>query len=221
MAQTIVITGANRGIGLQLARLWHERGEHVIAVCRSPSQALNELGVSLIQNIDITNLVDIDKLRKQLAGETLDVLYNNAGILTDESLGQMNWPQIQRQFEINALGPLRITHALLDLMAETGKIALMTSRMGSMSDNDSGGRYGYRMSKAALNAAGKSLAVDLKPRGIAVAILHPGYVQTDMTHHRGHLKPEESAELLIQRVDALDLENTGTFWHADGTVLDW
>ena len=93
--------------------------------------------------------------------------------------------------------------------------------MGSIADNDSGGRYGYRMSKAALNAAGKSLSVDLKPRGIAVGILHPGFVQTGMTEGRGHITPAEAAGRLIQRMDELDLENTGTFWHSDGSVLPW
>lgn len=221
MANTIVITGANRGIGLELARIWHERGEQVIAVCRKPSPALKDLGVRIVEDIDVTRDEDMDLLREKLGDQTIDVLYNNAGILTDESLNNMDWAQIERQFEVNALGPLRVTHALLGQMAKGGKVALMTSRMGSMADNDSGGRYGYRMSKAALNAAGKSLAVDLKPRGIAVAILHPGFVKTDMTRNQGNLKPEEAAERLIQRVDELNLENTGTFWHSDGSVLPW
>lgn len=221
MANTIVITGANRGIGLELARIWHERSEQVIAVCRKPSPALKDLGVRMVEGIDVTRDEDLDLLREKLGDQTIDVLYNNAGILTDESLNNMDWAQIERQFEVNALGPLRVTHALLGQMAKGGKVALMTSRMGSMADNDSGGRYGYRMSKAALNAAGKSLAVDLKPRGIAVAILHPGFVKTDMTRNQGNLKPEEAAERLIQRVDELNLENTGTFWHSDGSVLPW
>lgn len=221
MAKTIVITGANRGIGLEMARLWHERGERVIAVCRAPSQALNNLGVEIIEGIDVTRPGDVETLRQKLASEQIDLLYNNAGILTDESLDNPNWDQILKQFEVNALGPLRVTHALLDLMAKDAKVGVMTSRMGSVADNTSGGRYGYRMSKAALNAAGKSLAMDLKPRGIAVAILHPGFVQTEMTGNQGNLKPEEAAERLIQRLDELSLENTGTFWHSDGTVLPW
>ncbi|QCF24782.1 SDR family oxidoreductase [Hydrocarboniclastica marina] len=221
MANTVVITGANRGIGLEMARLWHARGERVIAVCRTPSQALGDLGVEIIEGIDVTRPEDIDTLRQKLANEQIDLLYNNAGILTDESLDNPNWDQILRQFEVNALGPLRVTHALLDRMSKNGKVGVMTSRMGSVADNTSGGRYGYRMSKAALNAAGKSLAMDLKPRGIAVAILHPGFVQTEMTGNQGNLKPEEAAERLIQRLDELNLDNTGTFWHSDGSVLPW
>lgn len=97
----------------------------------------------------------------------------------------------------------------------------MTSRMGSIEDNDSGGRYGYRVSKAGLNAAGKSLAVDLKDRGIPVAILHPGFVKTDMTGNNGDITAEQAAHRLVQRMDELNLGNTGTFWHSDGSVLPW
>ncbi|HKL77686.1 MAG TPA: SDR family oxidoreductase [Gammaproteobacteria bacterium] len=221
MSQTIVITGANRGIGLEMARQWHDRGERVIAVCRQPSQALNELGVRIIEGIDVARGEDINRLAETLEGERIDMLYNNAGILLDENLQDMNFATMEQQFEVNTLGPLHVTHALLPNMAEGGKIGLMTSRMGSIADNDSGGRYGYRMSKAALNAAGKSLSVDLKPRGIAVAILHPGFVRTEMTGGNGMIEPDEAAGRLIQRMDELTLETTGTFWHSDGSVLPW
>ncbi|MFB6261672.1 MAG: SDR family oxidoreductase [Thiohalorhabdaceae bacterium] len=221
MPSTVVITGANRGIGLELARLWHERGERVIPVCRKASRELRSLGLDLIENIDVTRDGDSQRLMEALAGERIDILYNNAGILIDENLDNMNFDTMRQQFEVNTLGPLRVTHALLPLMGEGAKVGLMTSRMGSIADNDSGGRYGYRMSKAALNAAGKSLAVDLEPRGIAVAILHPGFVQTEMTEGRGHITPAEAAQRLVQRMDELDLASTGTFWHSDGSVLPW
>ena len=122
---------------------------------------------------------------------------------------------------MNALGALRTVHALLPRLHEGSKIALITSRMGSIADNGSGAYYGYRMSKAALNAAGKSLALDLKARGVAVALLHPGMVRTEMTGGHGNLGPEEAAAQLVQRIEALSLENTGTFWHANGEVLPW
>ncbi len=221
MSQHIVITGANRGIGLELARQWKDRGERVTALCRTASDELNELGVNVIEGIDITNDSDIARARESLSGEPVDILYNNAGLLTDENLNDMNWDRIRTQFEINTLAPLKVTLALLDQIPKGGKVALMTSRMGSIADNDSGGRYGYRMTKAALNAAGKSLAVDLKPRGIAVGILHPGYVKTAMTGYTGHITPDVAAERLIQRVDELNLDNTGTFWHSDGSELPW
>jgi len=221
MANTVVITGANRGIGLELARQWQARGERVIPVCREPSDELRALGADILDGIDVTHDADVHRLADELAGERVDLLYNNAGILIDENLANMDWATMRQQFEVNTLGPLKVTHALLPSMGEGGKIGLMTSRMGSIADNDSGGRYGYRMSKAALNAAGKSLSVDLAPRGIAVAILHPGFVTTEMTEGRGHITPAEAAERLIRRMDQLDLANTGTFWHSDGSVLPW
>lgn len=221
MTDTVVITGANRGIGLELARQWQARGERVIPVCREPSTELRELGAGIVDGVDVAREEGAEALSEALAGERVDVLYNNAGILIDENLNNMDWATMRQQFEVNALGPLRVTHALLPNMGEGGKVGLMTSRMGSIADNDSGGRYGYRMSKAALNAAGKSLSVDLAPRGIAVAILHPGFVQTDMTRGRGQIPPAEAAERLIRRMDELTLENTGTFWHSDGSVLPW
>lgn len=221
MSNHVVITGASRGIGLELARLYHERGDRVTALCRRSSESLEALEVRIIEDVDVTDEAVINRLPDDLNGETVDILFNNAGLLTDESLDTMNLDRIRHQFEVNALGPLKMTQALLPLLKEGSKVALMTSRMGSIADNDSGGRYGYRMTKAALNAAGKSLSVDLAPRGVAVAILHPGYVKTAMTGQTGHLEPTEAAQRLIQRVDELNLENTGSFWHSDGSRLPW
>ena len=106
-------------------------------------------------------------------------------------------------------------------MSQGSKVGIITSRMGSIADNDSGGSYAYRMSKAAVNAAGKSLSIDLKPKGIAVAILHPGWVRTDMTGHGGLIDADESAKGLLDRMAELNLDNSGTFWHMNGEVLPW
>jgi len=221
MAQTIVITGANRGIGLEMARQWRARGDRVIAACRSASEALKDAGAEPVEDVDVSRSEGVARLRQALEGEGIDVLYNNAGIMKSEGLDDMDFDRIREQFEVNTLGPLRVTHALLDRMGEGAKVGLMTSRMGSIADNDSGGKYGYRISKAGLNMAGKSLAVDLEPRGIAVAILHPGFVRTELTNNQGHITPDVAAERLIQRMDELSLESTGTFWHSDGSVLPW
>ncbi|NEP38489.1 MAG: SDR family NAD(P)-dependent oxidoreductase, partial [Okeania sp. SIO2H7] len=148
------------------------------------------------------------------------VLINNAGIVERNSLDDLDFDSIRKQFEVNAIGTLRLTHALLPLMESGSKIAIITSRMGSIDDNTSGGTYGYRMSKVAVSMAGKSLSVDLKPQGIAVAILHPGLISTRMTNFTG-ISPAEAAENLLARIDELNLENTGTFWHAKGEVLPW
>ncbi|EKF74593.1 short-chain alcohol dehydrogenase-like protein [Alcanivorax hongdengensis A-11-3] len=221
MSQTIVITGANRGIGLAMARCWAQRGDRVIAACRQPSQALADLGVEIVDGVDVSRRDGVTNLEAALGNTPVDVLYNNAGIMLSETLDHMDLEQIEEQFQINTLGPLRVTLALLDNLKSGSKVGLMTSRMGSIADNGSGGKYGYRISKAGLNAAGKSLAIDLYDRGIAVAILHPGWVKTDMTGNSGHLTTDEAAAGLVQRMDELTLENSGTFWHSDGSVLPW
>lgn len=217
----VLVTGAGRGIGLSLCRLLQSRGEDVIATCRRSTPELARLGVEVVEGVDVTSDHSVDLLAEKLRGRVLDLLVNNAGVLTDERLEALDFPAIQRQMETNAFGPLRVTHKLLPHLNGGAKVALVTSRMGSIADNTSGGMYGYRMSKAALNAAGKSLALDLKPRGIAVAILHPGYVSTDMTGGHGDVRPEQAAEELLQRISDLTLETTGTFWHANGQLLPW
>ncbi len=217
----VLITGANRGIGLELARLYVGRGDQVVGVCRDSSPELDQLATRVISGIDVTQHESVAKLVKALAGQRIDVLINNAGLLHDERLGSIDFDSIRQQMEVNAYAPLRVAEALLPLLGQGAKIVNITSRMGSMTDNDSGGRYGYRASKAALNAFGKSLAMDLKPRGIAVALLHPGYVKTRMTGHTGQLAPEESARGLVARIDELNLDNTGSFWHSNGEPLPW
>jgi len=218
--KTAVITGSNRGIGLELSKQLKQQDYHVIAACRKPSKDLEQLGVQIQTDVDVTSSKSIDKFSKKLQGKTIDLLINNAGLLQPMSLDNLDFEAIRRQFEINTLGPLRVTSNLLPLMIKGSKIAIITSRMGSIADG-SGGQYGYRMSKSAVNMVGSSLAKDLKQRGIAVALLHPGYVRTDMTDHQGLIDTDESAAGLIKRINELTIENTGSFWHADGTLLPW
>ncbi len=219
---TYLVTGANRGIGYEYCKQLQQRGDDVIAVCRSSSEELESLGVQVETDVDITSDKSVTQLVKKLEGITLDVLINNAGILERVSLDNLNFESIRQQFEVNAIGTLRLTHALLPMIRDGGKIAIMTSRMGSIEDNTSGGSYGYRMSKVAVSMAGKSLSHDLKPRGIAVAILHPGLVSTRMTGFtQNGITPTEAVSRLLARIDALSLENTGTFWHSNGEILPW
>lgn len=219
---TYLVTGANRGIGCEYCRQLQARGDTVIAVCRTASENLKQLGVQVEEGVDITSDASVAALQARLGNRTIDVLINNAGILKRVTLENIDFDSIRQQFEVNALGALRVTHALLPNLKAGSKIVLMTSRMGSIGDNTSGSSYGYRMSKVALSMAGKSLAHDLKPRGIAVAILHPGLVQTHMTNFTsGGITPEEAVKGLLARIDELTLENTGTFWHANGDVLPW
>lgn len=221
MAKTIVITGANRGIGLALAEHWKARGDRVLAVCRQASTALVDSGVEIIDGVDVSTADGVSNLSSALGDTSVDILYNNAGIMLSETVDEMDFEQMLQQLKVNTLGPLRVTMALLNNLHQGSKVGLMTSRMGSIADNTSGKKYGYRISKAGLNAAGKSLALDLHDRGIAVAILHPGWVQTDMTGNSGNLTVDEAASNLIARMDELSLENSGTFWHSDGSVLPW
>ncbi len=219
---TYLITGANRGIGYEYCRQLQAKGDRVIAVCRTASEDLKQLGVQVEEGIDITSDASVAALRTRLGEGAIDVLINNAGILKRVTLEDLDFESIREQFEVNALGTLRVTHALLPLLKTGSKVVIMTSRMGSIEDNTSGSSYGYRMSKVAVSMAGKSLSLDLKPRGIAVAILHPGLVQTRMTNFTaGGITPEESVKNLLARIDELTLENTGTFWHANGEVLPW
>lgn len=221
MSKTAVITGANRGIGLSFCRLYQARGYRVYAACRTPSQALISLGVDVIDNVDVSEQQGVERLASALDGVIIDLLINNAGILRNEVLGSIDQDSIRQQFETNALAPLMVTEALRNQLASNAKVALITSRMGSVTDNTSGGRYGYRMSKAALNIAGVSLAHDLKAQGVAVAILHPGLVGTEMIGGHGDITPDEAAERLSQRITGLTLSNSGTFWHSNGDVLPW
>ena len=220
--KTFLVTGANRGIGLEYCRQLQERGEQVIAVCRTPSPELEALGVRIEAGVDLTREAAVADLVDRLAGLPLDGVILNAGVLEATSLEHLDPDSLRRQFEVNALAPLRLTHALLPQLQRGSKLVLMTSRMGSIDDNTSGGSYGYRMSKVALNMAGTSLAIDLKPRGIAVAILHPGLVRTRMINFNPQgISPEESVRGLLARIDALTLDNSGSFWHANGERLPW
>jgi len=215
-----VVTGAGRGIGLELCRQLRGRGETVVAACRRVEPALAALGSEVVDGVEVTDDAGIARLVAALAGRRVDVLVNNAGILARESLDDLDVDSIRRQFEVNALAPLRVTRALLPNLGEGSKVAILTSRMGSIADNGSGGYYGYRMSKAAVNMAGVSLARDLRGRGIAVLLLHPGMVATEMTGGSG-IPVQESAANLIARIDSLGLEQSGTFHHADGQPLPW
>ena len=217
---TYLVTGANKGIGLQVCTQLAARGDEVIAVCRSPSAELSDLGIRIIEGIDVSAAEAVARLKSELGEQKLDVLLNNAGILHGDSFGSLDYEDMVLQFRVNALGPLRVTEALSDNIAEGGKVGIVSSRVGSIGDNGSGGYYGYRASKSAVNQIGMNLAHELRPRRIAVALLHPGMVATTMTGGNG-IDPAEAASGLIDRLDALTLETSGHFWHAEGYELPW
>lgn len=220
---TTVVTGANRGIGLELCRQLAGRGGDVVGVCRESSAELDALGVRVEDGVDVTIGEQVTALARRLAGVEISTLILNAGVLLRDGLVGLDedgFEALRLQLDVNAIGPLRVAVALLDNLAPGSKIAIVTSRMGSLADNTSGSYYGYRMSKAAVNMAGVSLAHDLRPRGVAVALLHPGMVATRMTGGAG-ISVEESATGLLARIGALTLETTGSFWHQSGERLPW
>jgi len=217
---TVLVTGCNRGIGFQICKQLAARGDDVIGVCRSGGAELQGLGARIVSGIDVSVAESVAALQKDVGDQAIDVLINNAGILRGDSLAELNYDDMIDQYKVNTLGPLRVTEALLSNLSAGSKVAIVTSRVGSIEDNTSGGYYGYRASKTAVNQIGTNLKHDLLPKGIAVALLQPGLVATEMTGGQG-ISPEDSAKGLIQRIDDLNLSNTGGFWHADGYVLPW
>jgi len=219
--ETVVITGANRGIGLEFVKRYTAKGDKVIALCRNTSDELSQTSAKVIDKVDVGSPECLEKTLSTLSDLKIDLLINNAGVLANETLEHMSATTLEYQFRVNAMGPLLVTQMLRQQLVKGAKVALITSRMGSVTDNTSGGRYGYRMSKAALNIAGVSLAHDLKEQEVAVALLHPGYVQTEMVNNSGDISASIAVERLMQRIDELNLGNSGTFWHSNGEVLPW
>lgn len=218
----VLVTGANRGIGLEFCRQLQGRGDRVVAVCRESCAELEALGVRVEPGIELTDAASRADLVGRLENLALDLVILNAGILQSMGLADLDADSVRQQFEVNALAPVLLARDLQPLMPQGAKLILMTSRMGSIDDNSSGGSYGYRMSKVALNMAGRSLSIDLKPFGIAVALLHPGLVRTRMTRFNpSGITPDQSVRGLLQRIEALTLETTGGFWHANGQLLPW
>ena len=222
MTKNILITGANRGIGYTLTKNYVEQGDKVFAVCRKSTQELRDLSsITVIDGIDVTDDQKLDVLKNILDNINLDIIINNAGIMTEEVFGEIESKDLVDQFIVNAVAPLKLTQALRKNLSTGSKVIFITSRMGSASDNTSGGYYGYRMSKAALNSAGVSLAQDLKSDNIAVFMLHPGFVRTDLVDNQGDISADESSKNLVKRIDQLNIEHSGEFWHANGDQLPW
>jgi NAD(P)-dependent dehydrogenase (short-subunit alcohol dehydrogenase family) len=216
----VVLTGGNRGIGLALTKKFLEEGHDVTVLCRQSSPELDELSAKVIAGIDVTNKESLEKAANEVSGN-IDILISNAGLLIGDSFETVDFEAIQKQVEVNTYGPLKLAQAFSKKLKSGSKYGILTSRMGSIADNTSGGQYGYRLSKAAANAVGKSLAEDFKSQEVAVLILHPGYVKTDMTGGRGLIDTTESAGGLFKIMMEKTLSQTGTFWHTNGEQLPW
>ena len=215
-----LVTGANRGIGLALTRGLLLQGHSVIATCRQSSEALEESGAR-IEFLDLQDPEAIAQFGASLAEETLDLVIQNAGVFLPDRLDRLDVAGLQQQWEVNTLAPLLLTAALRPCLQRGSKVVFLTSRMGSIGDNSSGGYYGYRLSKAALNMVGANLSRELAPSGVSVALLHPGYVRTDMTRGEGDVSAETAASGLLDRIEELSLASSGRFLHASGIELPW
>lgn len=219
--QHVVITGGNKGIGLALVRQYLASGDKVSVICRQPSAELAGLNVTVYSEVELSDTQNIKDIAGKFAKSSIDILINNAGIFCNETLNDFNETTILKQFQVNALAPLLLSQQLLGAIKDGGKIAMITSRMGSLTDNNSGKYYGYRMAKAALNAGSVSLARDLIQRNISVGIYHPGYVQTEMVGFGGDISPDEAASRLTSLIAELNPSNSGKFYHSDGSELPW
>ena len=225
---TVLITGANRGLGLEFARQYAGEGWRVIATCRDPENAIELTrleGKIEIYALDIGDHGQILSLANSLRKKAIDLLLNNAGIFDPcpSKLGDIEYNTWEDFMHINVMSPFMVCESFRDHVAASNlkKIAIMSSKMGSIDDNSSGGSYVYRSTKAALNAVMKSLSVDLGPRGISVAILHPGWVRTDMGGPNGLIDAPESVNGLRQVIKGLNLKNSGRFYNYDGSEIPW
>lgn len=230
MPQTLLITGANRGIGLALTRLYAQEGWQIHACCRHPEQADDLLrlagdypGLSL-HALDVAESDQIRTLARQLSGP-IDILFNNAGIYgpADTRFGHTDEQAWLECLRVNCIAPMKMAEAFVEQLASSQRktLANLTSKMGSMADNGSGGSYLYRSSKAALNAVMKSAAIDLRPRGIKVALLHPGWVKTDMGGPNAEISTAQSASQMRTILEQMRLEDSGTFYDIDGSIIPW
>ena len=225
-ARTVLITGANRGLGLEFARQYSAAGWKVIGTARKPATAtaLKDLGVRLVQ-LDVADAASVAAMTADLADTPIDLLINNAGMANRDGMDfeTMDFDGVERVLAVNTIGPMRVTRALLpNLRAGKGKqIVHISSGLGSIEENTSGGYYGYRESKAALNMFNRSLAWNTKDEGFTCVVMSPGWVRTDMGGPEADLNPEESISGMRKVIDGLTIEDTGTFQSWDGENRKW
>ena len=225
-AATVLITGANRGIGLELARQYSEAGWQVIGTARQPDRAMElaNLNNARVVQLDVTDQDSVMRLVNELSGQSIDLLINNAGILPMmRSVANIDIDQFEYIVAVNSIGPVRVTQALLPNLraSQQKKIINITSNLGSITDNTGGGFYGYRESKAALNMFTRSLAAELRPEGFICIVIHPGWVQTDMGGANAPVPVQESAGGIRSVVDSLAPEDSGKYWTFEGEQISW
>ena len=231
-SRTVLVTGANRGLGLEFVRQYADDGWRVFAASRAPKAAreLKELesrhaGRIAVLALDVTDGESVKAAAGHLRGEPIDLLLNNAGVggPPGQKVGSLDYAAWTRVLDANVLGPARVIEAFVENVAKgrDKRIVTVTSRMGSIEDNSSGGSYAYRSSKAGVNAAMKSFSIDLAPRGITCVVVHPGWVRTDMGGAGGKLTPAESVKSLRSLIESLRKKDSGKFFNYDAQPLPW
>ena len=226
---TVLVTGANRGLGYEFVKQYSENGFDVLACCRNVHEAkkLKELqGISdniKIYELDVGNIKIIKNLSQQLQNETIDVLINNAGIYRSSTIGNINYEEWIESFKVNTIAPYQIVENFLEqiINSDLKKVVSITSKMGSIDDNTSGGSYIYRSSKTALNSMMRSLTHDLKNQGVATLTLHPGWVRTDMGGPGGWINSIESVQGMIKQIDKLTIDDSGKYLDYAGKSINW
>jgi NAD(P)-dependent dehydrogenase (short-subunit alcohol dehydrogenase family) len=228
-AYQVLITGANRGIGLEFTKQYAHDGWRVFACCREPQSASALQAIANTNNnvqifaLDVGNFAQIDALALQLKHESIDLLLNNAGVYPNSSFGNIDYSEWADGFKINSMAPLKMAEAFVQHVSrgQLKKIATLSSKMGSIDDNSSGASYSYRTSKTAANMVMKSLSIDLKPYGISVVTLHPGWVQTDMGGSGALINAQTSVAGMRKVIADTNLSNTGRFIAYDGQAINW
>lgn len=220
-----LVTGANRGIGLAFARHLSKRGDHVIATCRQPEKARDLARLPLrLEKLDVADEENIAELASRLKGEALDVLINNAGIGDDgPPFGRLSMEDLEEAFRVNAAGPVALAQALLPNLRAGKRRAIvnLSSGLGSISENESGGWIAYRASKAALNQLTRTVAAELNREGFVCIAISPGWVRTDMGGPGASLSPDESAAAMLDVIDRLKPSDTGRFFDYRGKPTPW
>ena len=231
--RTMLITGANRGIGLEFVRQYAADGWRVVACCRKPAaaEALNRLAAQYpdqitVHALDVTDHAQIDQLAQTLSEQPIDLLINNAGVYPPargDALGETDYAAWQQAFAVNTMAPLKITEAFILQIARSKlkTIVTITSKMGSIADNRGGGSYIYRSSKAGVNIVMKSLSIDLSPQKIIAILLHPGWVKTDMGGPGALITAEQSVTGMRRVIGNLTLQDSGKFYAFDGKEVPW
>jgi len=226
---TVLITGANRGLGYEFVKQYSENGFEVLACCRNRNNAkeLKELAETSnkikVYELDVGNVKAIKSLSQQLQNEKIDVLINNAGIYRSSTVGNINYDEWIESFKVNTIAPYQIVENFLNQIKNSGlkKVVSITSKMGSIDDNNSGGSYIYRSSKTALNSMMRSLTHDLKNQGITTLTLHPGWVRTDMGGPGGWIDSFESVQGMIKQIDKLTIDDSGKYLDYAGKSINW